>query len=270
MVQVPAGSFIMGNADNDSQSRPDARPPRRVEFAKRFAIGKYEVTRGQYAKFMNTTRRSSKGGCYFRTGPVPELNSALSWRDPGYEQSDRHPAVCVSWEDAKAYASWLSGLTNAVYRLPSEAEWEYAARAGSTSERFWGASADDGCAFANGADLTGKTDIPGWTVAECHDGYSYTASVGSFRANAFGLHDVLGNVAEWVADCWNNSYVGAPVDGSVWLAGDCATPILRGASWHDHPRFLRSANRYGFNFTGSESKRTRYYNFGFRVVKEIQ
>ena len=269
MVIAPAGDFMMGAAALDDKQHTDEGPLHRVEFAQSFAIGKFEVSRGEYGRFMQATDRSSEGGCFFRTGPVPELQDSLSWLDPGYEQNDDHPAVCVSWEDAIAYVAWLTATSGKTYRLPSEAEWEYAARAGTDSERFWGLSADDGCAYANGADLTSETDVPGWSVAKCHDGYSYTAVVGWFRPNAYGLHDVLGNVAEWVADCWNDSYVGAPNDGKAWLTGDCTTPILRGASWHDHPRFLRSANRYGFNFAGPESKRVRYYNFGFRVARDL-
>ena len=270
LVIIPAGSFMMGAAKNDEQKHKDEVPRHRVDIAKRYAIGKFELTRGEYARFVSVTRRDTTGGCFFRTKREPELDPSLGWRDPGYSQNDRHPAVCISWQDANAYVKWLSDVTEQDYRLPSEAEWEYAARAGTISERFWGLSADDGCEFANGADLTGETDIPGWTVANCHDGYSFTAEVGSLRANAFGVHDVLGNVAEWVEDCWSENYVGAPRDGSAWRQGNCSIPILRGASWHDHPKYLRSANRYGFDFTGDDSKSTRYYNFGVRVARTIE
>ena len=273
LTVVPAGSFMMGAAPDDQQKQKDEAPSHKVVIENSYAIGKFELTKGEYAKFVADTQHSSQGGCYFRTGLEPELEIALSWRNPGYDQDHNHPAVCVSWDDATAYVKWVSKVTGESYRLPSEAEWEYAARAGTASERYWGMSADDGCAYANGADLTGETDIPGWTVAKCHDGHSFTAAVGSLEPNKFGLHDVLGNVGEWVEDCWNETYEGAPDDGSSWRDGDCAIPILRGASWHDHPKFLRSANRYGFgsygfNFDGS-AKGTRYYNFGFRVVRNI-
>ena len=270
LVVVPAGNFMMGAGAADKQKQKDEGPRHRVVIAQSYAIGKFELTRAEYARFVSEAERDTEGGCFFRKERGPELDPSLSWRNPGYSQNDNHPAVCVSWNDAAAYVQWLSKVTKQDYRLLSEAEWEYAARAGSISERYWGMSADDGCEFANGADLTGETDIPGWIVAKCHDGYSYTAEVGSFRANAFGLHDVLGNVAEWVADCWNETYLGAPVDGSAWRDGNCRTPILRGASWHDHPKYLRSANRYGFDLTGNDSKNTRYYNFGFRVARTIE
>ena len=269
MVVISPGAFMMGSGPGDTQQPNDEGPQHQVRIQQPFAIGKFELTRGEFEQFAIKTGTKMKDGCFHRTGPAPEKSNALNWRDPGYPQTDEHPVVCVSWHDAQAYTAWLSEETGEDYRLPSEAEWEYAARAGTRSERYWGSSADAGCAYANGADLSGEANLPGWTAANCRDGYTYTAAAGSLRANAFGLHDMLGNVAEWVADCWNETYSGAPADGSAWMTGDCSRPILRGASWRDDPRFLRSANRYGFFFGGADSKNMRYRNFGFRVARTI-
>ncbi len=130
-----------------------------------------------------------------------------SWRAPGFEQADRHPAVCVSWRDAQAYVAWLSAETGERYRLPSEAEWERAARAGTETQRYWGDGEADQCAYENG-----RTGGPG---GRCEDGMTYTAPVGSYAANGFGLFDLLGNVREWVEDCWHDDYAGAPDDGGA-------------------------------------------------------
>lgn len=270
MVRIPAGNFTMGALSSDRQQQHDEGPRHPVHFASPFAVGKYELTRGEYAAFVKETQHRTDGGCFHRPGPVPIVDSQFDWANPGYEQTDDHPAVCVNWNDAVAYTSWLSKHTGEQYRLLSESEWEYVARAGTQSERYWGSSEDDGCEFANGADLNGQADLPpGWTVAKCNDGHAHTAPVGSLRPNAFGLHDMLGNVAEWVADCWNDTYEGAPADGSAWTTGACDRPILRGASWADDPRFLRSANRYGYYFMGADSKNSRYVNFGFRIARAI-
>ena len=270
MRVLPAGRFDMGSPPTDPRNKFDEGPQHEVGIASTFAIGKFEVTRGEFAAFVQASGHRMEDGCHHRTGPQPEFGAAYHWFNPSYVQTEHHPVVCVSWNDTQAYVAWLSGQTGQSYRLPSEAEWEYAARAGTTSSRYWGMSADDGCAFANGADLSSEADLPGWTVAQCHDGYLHTAEVGTFKPNDFGLHDMLGNVAEWVEDCWNETFEGAPVDGSVWREGDCTRPILRGASWHDDPRFLRSANRYGFEALDWDNKEIRYYNFGFRVARTVK
>ena len=159
--------------------------------------------------------------------------------------------VCVSWKDAKAYVDWLSGKTGKGYRLLSEAEWEYVARGGTRTSRYWGAGEGGQCEYANGA-------------ASCRDRSVYTAEVGSYRANGFGLHDVLGNVWEWVEDCWHEDYTGAPVDGSAWTSGgECGYRVLRGGSWVAKPRNLRSAIRIR-NSTGN-----RVNFLGFRIARTL-
>ena len=228
-------------------------------------MGVHEVTRDEYAAFVAATGRGSGDRCWAMNDDDRwEWRNDASWRSPGYSQAGDHPVVCVNWEDAQAYVAWLSEETGEEYRLPSESEWEYAARAGTTTRWHWGNDPDDGCAYANGADGTAKRRFDGWTVADCTDGVVWTSLVGAYRANAFGLHDMLGNVWEWVEDCWHDDYDGAPRDGSAWTrGGDCSRRGLRGGSWGNRPRDLRSAIR---NWTGAEN---RYDDSGFRVARTL-
>jgi sulfatase modifying factor 1 len=172
----------------------------------------------------------------------------------------------VSWNDATAYARWLTQRTGKRYRLPTEAEWEYAARAGTRTARFWGDDAKMACAFANGADVSVHAHVPNassWNIVGCNDRYSYTAPVGTFRPNAFALYDMLGNVEEWTQDCWNASYLGAPKDASAVVTGDCALRAVRGGSWIDAPVGIRAAYRVGSPTT------VRVYRRGFRVAADM-
>jgi formylglycine-generating enzyme required for sulfatase activity len=229
---------------------------------KAFAAGKFEVTRGQYRAFAEATGRTSDG-CFVWRGAGFEQDPARDWRNPGYAQDDSHPVVCVSWDDANAYARWLSDKTGRRYRLLSEAEWEYAARGGTTGTRYWGENRDVACEYANGADVSTRARVPGtsdWPVAQCDDRYGYTAPAGSYRANPFGLHDMLGNVWEWTQDCWNADYAGAPADAAAWSTGDCALRVVRGGSWEDAPVGLRAAYRVGSPTV------IRVYIRGFRVA----
>jgi sulfatase modifying factor 1 len=185
------------------------------------------------------------------------------WRSPGFAQEDDYPVACVSWNDAKAYVDWLSKQTGHDYRLPSEAEWEFAARAGTTTARFWGDNPDSACRYANVADRTAKTRYPGWPIHDCEDGYVHAAPTGSFKANSFGLKDMLGNLWEWTADCWNGSYEGAPSDGSARTGGDCRWRVLRGGSWDIAPEFVRSAIRI------RTTTKSRSYSAGFRPARTL-
>ncbi len=269
MVVIPAGRFVMGAAPGEeereglSDSFRNRSQPQHGVTVKRFSAGKFEVTRGQYRVFAQATGRGSDG-CFVWTGPGFEKDPARDWRNTGYAQDDTHPVVCVSWDDASAYAAWLGQRTGRSYRLLTEAEWEYAARAGTTTARFWGDARDGSCDYANGADLTTRAQVPGagsWAFADCNDRYAFTAPVGSYRANAFGLHDMLGNVWEWTQDCWNGNYSGAPADGSAWAAGDCSHRAVRGGSWEDAPLGLRTAYRVGSPTV------IRVYIRGFRVAR---
>ncbi len=230
MVVVPAGSFMMGSPPYEQGRNDDEGPVHHVTFRAPFAAGRYEVT------FAEWDACSAAGGC----GHRPE--------DYGWGRGDR-PVVDVSWEDAKGYVQWLSRRTGKEYRLLSEAEWEYAARAGAETAYSWG-------------------DAIGVNLANC-DGcgsqwdFSKTAPVGSFGANAWGLHEMHGNIYEWTEDCWNGSYRGAPSDGSAWLSGDCAKRVLRGGSWFLSPAFLRAAFRIRIT-TGN-----RNGGIGFRVARTL-
>jgi sulfatase modifying factor 1 len=168
--------------------------------------------------------------------------------------------VCVSWDDAAAYVKWLSGHTGEAYRLLSEAEWEYAARGGTTTMRYWGHDWNNeaGCAYANV--MTKEHWATGF---DCKDGYKNTSPVGTYKANAFGLDDTLGNVWEWVEDCFKDNYTGAHSDGSAWTSGDCSRRVLRGGSWDFNPRLLRSSFRLrnGTDDRGSVN--------GFRVARTL-
>jgi formylglycine-generating enzyme required for sulfatase activity len=265
MVVVPAGSFQMGSPSSEAERYPGEDPVHKVTIARDFALGKTHVTRGQFAQFVNATGHDAGGKCYtFENGKYAE-HSERSWRGPGFAQKDDHPAVCLNWSDAKAYVEWLSRKTGKNYRLPSEAEWEYAARAGTTTVRFWGDSPDQACSHANVMDSTGKEKVPGvtWEGHNCSDGYAYTSPAASFKPNAFGLYDMIGNTWEWTEDCWNENYNGAPSDGSAWTRGECLKRVLRGGSWYFTPRYARSATRYRFLST------FRNYIYGFRIASSL-
>lgn len=268
MAAIPAGRFVMGAAPGEEASLAEAfrnrSQPQRTVQVRAFSLGKFEVTRAQFRVFAESTGRKSDGCFVWFRGDF-QLDPAKDWGNPGFHQEDTHPAACVSWEDAAAYVKWLSARTGKRYRLPSEAEWEYAARAGTTTPRYWDGDAKASCEFANGADISTRARVPGtseWDAADCNDRYAYTAPVGNFRANAFGLHDMLGNVEEWTQDCWNASYADAPFDGSAAVTGDCALRAVRGGAWDDSPVGLRAAYRVGSPTT------VRVYRRGFRVASD--
>ena len=224
MVVVPAGSFAMGSSSEYE------KPVHRVNFARNFAIGRREVTFSEWDKCVDD------GACKSRP------------QDRGWGRGDR-PVINVSWLDAKEFVVWVSRKTGQVYRLPSEAEWEYAARAGTDTPFWWGGAA--GSRQAN--------------CRECNTGQSeQTLPVGTFQANRFGLYDTAGNAAEWVEDCWNDNYVGAPTDGSARTSGQCRLRVLRGGSFDSASTYTRSMARFRYDFD------VRYYANGFRVVRELQ
>jgi len=260
MVAIPGGTFTMGSPQGEAGRDDDEGPLHSVSVGS-FSLGKYEVTRDQFAAFVRDSGDAAGGDCHGHIGVKWEKSAGRDWRSPGFAQSGRDPVVCVSWDDAKAYVAWLSRKTGTTYRLPSEAEWEYAARARSATARFWGEDARNACRYGNVADRTVKRTYPGWTVHECDDGQTYTAPAGRYHANAFGLHDVLGNVWEWAEDCWNDSHDGSPRDGGARLSGDCGSRVIRGGSWLNMPRLVRSADRFKFDTA------YRGTNLGFRVAR---
>ena len=265
MVVVPAGFFTMGSPPGEEGRSKDEGPRHRVTIPRPFAVGRFEVTRGEFASFVRDSGHSTGKSCWTYESELWKNRGGRGWRDPGYRQTERDPVVCVSWDDAKAYVEWLSRKTGKTYRLLSEAEWEYSARAGTTTARVWGDSPKDACGEANVHDQTSKR-FNGFyqTHHNCDDGHAKTAPVGNYRANRFGLHDVLGNVWEWVEDCWHDSYGSAPTGGGVWTNGDgCRHRVLRGGSWINVPKTVRAASRNGIIASN------RNNNNGFRIARVI-
>ena len=264
MVAIPAGSFEMGSPSNEA-GRGDAEGPIHRVNVPAFALGRTHVTRGQFAAFVNETGYDAGQECVTFEGGKIEKRSGRNWRDPGYRQADGHAVVCVNWNDAKAYVDWLSRKTGKRYRLPTEAEWEYAARAGTTTARYWGESPDYACGYANVMDSTGKRTVPGvtWEAHNCDDGHAYTAPAGSFKPNAFGLYDMMGNAWQWLEDCPRDNYNSAPTDGSAWAGCGSDRRVLRGGSWSSRPKLARSAARFWFTAAA------RGNDFGFRPARML-
>jgi len=249
MVVVPAGTFTMGTDRLDIESDGREAPTHTVTFAKPFAVGVYDVTRGEFARFVRASGYRTKKGCNVvdsegRWISDPDKN----WRNPGFAQTDRDPVVCVSWNDAQKYISWLNkkvhpnDTDDGPYRLPSEAEWEYATRAGTATSFYWGPEASHKLANYGIEDCS-----PCGAMKDGRDQWYFTSPVGSFPANAFGLYDASGNVWQWTQDCTHYNYNGAPTDGSAWTTDTdsaCYNRILRGGSWLDPgwllPPFVRN------------------------------
>lgn len=260
MTVLPPGEFLQGSPRDAAGAFSFETPQRRVAVAAPLAVSRTEITVSEFAEFVQATQRDMRG-CATYDGDW-KARDDVDWRNAMERQTPSHPISCVSWRDAHDYAQWLSQRTQQTYRLPSASEWEYAARAGSTADRAW-TSDEQACAIGNVADRSAAQRFPGWTVVECNDAYAQAAPVASFAANAFGLHDMLGNVFEWVGDCWIDTYQGAPLDGAARTDGDCVRRELRGGSWFTAPQFVRFA--YRNHFAGDY----RSASIGFRVVREI-
>jgi sulfatase modifying factor 1 len=244
MVVAPAGAFTIGSPEDEPGRGKDEGPQRKITIGAPLAVGRFEVTRGEYEAFLSATGHPVSGNCVTdraRHGTwAPD--SATTLRYPGFSQTNDHPVVCVTWDDAQAYIAWLNGQTSGGYRLPTEAEWEYLARAGSTAAYPWGPSPDTGCRYANVADETKLEDYPDWVVARCRDGAKHTMPVGSYAPNDFGLYDMIGNTGEWVQDCASDSYADLPADGTA-RGGDCTRHLVRSGSWGTITKDTRVANR---------------------------
>jgi formylglycine-generating enzyme required for sulfatase activity len=271
VVVVPAGSFMMGTPRAVPARGADAAEGDAVvvDIARPFGLGRHEVTRGEYARFIEDSGHEPQAGCRVWDPAISRFSEdgRRGFADIATPASptDDLPASCVSFADAQAYVQWLSSKTGARYRLPSEAEWEYAARAGSRTLRPWGDDAGVGCDFANTYDLVAAARYRlGWPEAPCRDGYADLAPVGQFTANAFGLQDMIGNVREWVQDCATASYVGRPRDGRAWeWIGGCGERVQRGGSWLTPPDESRSAWRTSAPVAEHAS------DTGFRVALDL-
>lgn len=232
MVVIPPGKFLMGSPENEEGRWNAEGPQREVKIDYNFEIGKYEVTFDEYDAFANATKRQ-----------LP--------KDEGWRRGKR-PVINVTWNDAQAYTQWLSEQTGKQYRLPTEAEWEYAARAGTQTRYWWGDDIGQNSAACDGCGSQ-------WDNKQ-------TAPAGSFKPNTFGLYDTAGNVWEWTQDCWHENYNNAPGNGSAWLEkdeGDCNRRVVRGGSWDDRPRNLRSADRDRDYIGGA------FNNLGFRIAGDF-
>jgi formylglycine-generating enzyme required for sulfatase activity len=259
MVVIPSGSVAIGSGleETTRENVPEAisardRPLHDVKIVRPFAVGRFEITKAQYARFVREAGHTVEGGCFVWDFVAGRWNQDLekSWREPGFPQGENEPAVCVSWDDAKAYVEWLGHKTGKRYRLLTEAEWEYAARAGSTTARYWGDSRDQACAHSNSFDRSAARSLATAEARknpdkffDCEDGRIFTAPVGSYQPNAFGLYDVIGNAWEWVEDCFHDTYDGAPSDGSAWTTGDCKYRVNRGGGWGNPPGYSRLGRR---------------------------
>ena len=245
MVVIPAGTFLMGSPPGEKGREDDEGPQHCVTIGYRFGIGRYPVTVGEYRHFVEATDRCHRGGMFVWTGSGWEHDNAKTWRDPGFAQSDLHPVVGVTWDDAQAYVEWLSHVTSKIYRLPSEAEWEYACRAGTTTHYSFGVEITN--TQANHAMKVGRT-----------------TEVGAYPPNPWGLGDMHGNVFEWVKDALHDSYQGAPLDGRAWVDHAGAGRVFRGGAWNVSQPFLRSACR------GGSIPLLRGAYLGFRLARGLE
>ena len=273
MVVVPTGSFQMGAPDSEGDHIAAETPQHQVTISKGFAMARSAITVGQFREFVRASGyvpdsiKLGGASVYDEQSGALRDDSRASWQDDyaGRRAGENLPVVNISWGDAKAYADWLSQRTGKVYRLPSEAEFEYALRGGTTTRYWWG----DGTPTHLVENLTGSGDRSHIGRRWSHsfrgysDGFWGPAPVMTFAANPFGLYDINGNVSQWVQDCWHESYVSAPTDGSGWLNPGCSTHVVRGGSWGSSPEQVNSAYREGAD--GS----MRSGRVGFRVLREL-
>lgn len=275
MVAIAPGSYLRGSPSTEANRKESEGPVQKVSILYPIAVGQKEISVEEFSYFVNATGYKTEAtvdgyGCSVWNGNKYEYKSEFNWQKPNFPQGTRHPVVCVSWNDANAYVSWLSKESGGErYRLLTEAEWEYAARAGTQTRYFWGDGKDNSitCQYANSFDTTAIKTIPGlgqYTGAFCNDGYAYTSPVASYRPNQFGLYDMHGNVAEWVQDIWHENYVGSPTNGRAWLeGGDTQRHVQRDGPWGNAPNDMRAAYRLGGFTTG------RSETIGFRVARNL-
>ncbi len=287
MALIPAGEFLMGSGESADETAAffnktygqdfltadffkDEHPQHRVRIRKPFYLGTFHVTRGQFRQFVADTayktdaEKGDNPGAYGWDSDKRKFGftEKYSWRNAGFEQTDEHPVVNVSWNDAVAFCKWLSKKEGQTYRLPTEAEWEYACRAGTTTRYYSGDDPETLANFGNVADAAANAQFPSWDFTiKANDGYVFTAPVGKFRPNAFGLYDMHGNAWQWCADCYGAEYYAkCPVDDPTGPdSGNFR--VLRGGSWSFGPSFARSAVRY------RDSPHVRGYFTGFRVAR---
>lgn len=266
MAVIPPGSFVMG-FDGGEEGRYEG-PVRTINIAKPFALGRFEITVSQYSEFVEDAGYEPAEACAVWDGVRGYLSPEANWQDPniGKSPDPSDPVVCVNWHDTKAFVEWLAQRTSQPYRLPTEAEWEYVASEGTRTKFPWGNNPKDGCSVANMYDLSAVEMGVGRPVdpAACRDGYAYTASPGSLNKNKYGVFDILGNVWEWLEDCYAMPYPDKPTDGTAHQTnGDCERRAVRGGSW------TSDSERHRVTFRGRDPEHVASQVFGFRVARDL-
>ena len=270
LVVVPSGEYMMGSPDDELDRTNNEGPQHRVKIPQRFAVGKLMVTRDEFEKFVIETDYATGDKCFTLEDKKVEDRTGRSFRNPGFKQDGTHPVVCINWDDAKAYVAWLSKKTGKLYRLLSESEWEYIARAGTKTPFWWGSSISTNDANYDGNSTYGSEGSKG-------EFRQKTVPADMFKPNPWGLYQVSGNVFEWVEDCWNDTYQYAPSDGGVRMAGNwagrsdtdvsaggCSRRVRRGGAWNVGAQMLRSAYRE------SRPALVRGSNVGLRVARPLR
>ena len=254
MVVVPSGKAILGSEPWIANRKGRDGPIREVTIDYTLAVSKFEITRAQYRVFIEATgyetvHKAPRIGCNTWTfDRILGFVLEHTWDTPGFDQTEDHPAICLSWADASAYAAWLADTTGKPYRLLSSTEFEYATRAGTRGPWFWGPANADACTYANVADSTFRRLYDYAPVFACDDGYERTAPVGSFEPNPWGLYDMLGNAWEWTDDCAHDDMSNIPTDGSAWYeedGGDCEKRSPKGGAWASGSDWVRAAAQAG-------------------------
>jgi len=260
MARITSGSYIMGSYYGDK----DETPPHKVIIDYDFEIAKYEITVEDFKRFIKSTGyvtdAEKHNSCYTWIDDKWIYTTGVSWKNPNYPQKDTHPAVCISWNDSAQYIKWLNEQTNKNYRLPTEAEWEYVAKAGTYSKWSFGNDKKNLKFYANMADkLSPYTWKEKW-----NDGYKFTAPVGSYKPNQLNVYDMYGNVWEWCEDWYSKNYRNTPTNGSTNNINNSDKKVFRGASWINFPTSTRSANRF------ADVPSSRYNVIGFRIARTLK
>ena len=291
LMLIPSGEFMMGSDESAEQTAAffnknyggefvtadpfkEEYPQHRVRITKPFYLGTYHVTRGQFRRFVADTGYQTNADKDFKPpayGRNPEtglfgLIESCTWKNVGFEQTDEHPVVCISWEDAMAFCKWLSKKEGKTYRLPTEAEWEYACRAGTKTRFYSGDDPETLAKVGNVPDATAKAKLPDWNwrmTIKGSDGYAFTSPVGTFQPNAFGLYDMHGNAEQWCADWWNRDYYAKSAVDDPTGPESGPLRVVRGGSWRDPIDQARSTARY------CGAPRNHYPLIGFRVARTV-
>ena len=275
VVVIPPGSIIQGRNRNDvAEPVRFEGPPHKVTIGYSFAVGKTEVTTGQFKEFVEATSYVTNDTCNIWDGKKAFPTPNTGWRNPGYGRpaADNEPGACLSWQDAEAYIKWLSAKTGHKYRLLSESEWEYVARAGTGTSMFtWGENPEDACKTANVSDLASKNTKPPliprtFPPVNCNDGYPFIAPAGALQPNAFGVYDMIGSVWEWVQDCYVMPYpANTPTDGSAYVGPEgCDRRASKGGSWGS------AIDRQNPTFRGRDPVTLVSQVFGFRIARDLK